>query len=75
MIRVDARVARALAHLKSPELTPFVEFLAAQRQTVLESMAQSNAEQMIYRLQGEAALLKEVLELIETADTLVAKLK
>jgi hypothetical protein len=75
MIRVDARVARALAHLNNPEMKPLVDFLKAQRLDVLEQLTKAATDVQIYRLQGEAELLREFLELIEGAEALLSKLK
>ena len=75
MVRIDVRAARAFAHLKAPEFIPLVEYLKAQRQDALEQLGTSNSEQQIYRLQGEAVILKELLGHIENAEALLAKLK
>ena len=75
MIRVDARVARALAHLNNPEMKPLVDFLRAQRLDVLEQLTKASTEQQIYRLQGEAGTIGELLGLIEGAEALLLKLK
>lgn len=75
MVRVDERAARAFAHLRAPEFSPLVDYLKARRQDALEQLAQVNLDVQIYRLQGEAVVLKDILGYIEGAEALLAKLK
>lgn len=75
MVRLDERTARAFAQLKNPALAPIVEFWKAQRQETLEQLAQATTDLQMYRLQGEAAALKQMLEFAEKAESLSAKLK
>ena len=74
-MRVNERVARCFAHLRAEEFSPLVEFFRAERQEILERMAQIPDEKVIYRLQGEAVVLKDILGYIEGAEALIAKLK
>jgi len=74
-MRVSERVARCFAHLRAEEFSPLVEFFRAERQEILERMAQVPDEKIIYRLQGEAAKLKDFLDYVEGAEALIAKMK
>lgn len=74
-MRVNEHIVRCFAHLRAPEFTHLVEFFRAERQEILEKLAQVTDEKLVYRLQGEAAKLKEILEYIEGAEALIAKMK
>jgi hypothetical protein len=74
-VRVNEQIARCFSHLRAPEFTHLVEFFRAERQETLEKLAQVTDEKLVYRLQGEAAKLKEILEYIESAEALIAKMK
>jgi hypothetical protein len=56
-------------------MKPLVDFLKAQRLDVLEQLTKAATDVQIYRLQGEAELLREFLELVEGAEALLLKLK
>lgn len=73
MVRVDERVARCLALMRSPEMQPMIEFLKARRQETLERLGDVQGEEMKSRLQGRNLELKEILEMVEQAETLFAK--
>ena len=73
MVRVDERVARCLALLRSPEMQPLIEFLKARRQETLERLGDVQGEEMKSRLQGRNLELKELLEMVEQAEMLYAK--
>lgn len=75
MVRIDERVARVMAQLRSPAMAPFLDYLRAQRQETLEQLTQAGTDTQVYRLQGEAGLLKHLLESIEKAEALLQKLK
>ena len=72
-IRVDERVARCLALMRTPEMQPFVEFLKSRRQETLERLGEATGEEMKSRLQGRNLELKEILEMVDQAETLIAK--
>jgi hypothetical protein len=74
-MRIDERIARCFSWLRSTEYDPLKEYLRAERQGVLEQMAQVQDEKVIYRLQGEAVALKRFLDNIENAEALITKLK
>lgn len=74
-MRIDERIARCFALLRGPEFIPLLEYLRAERHESLEMMAQVADPEKIYRLQGEAGKLKELLGYIESSETLIAKLK
>jgi hypothetical protein len=56
-------------------MAPFTEYLKNQRLEKLEQLTTATSEQQIYRLQGEAGLIKELLALITGAEALLLKLK
>ena len=74
-MRIDERVARCLTHLRASEFDHFREYLKAKRQEALERMAVAQDEKMIFKLQGEASMLAELMDNIEGADALLAKIK
>jgi len=74
-VRITEQVARSFAYLRGPEFIHLVEFFRAERQEILEKLTQVTDEKLIYRLQGEAGKLKEILEYIEGAEALIAKMK
>lgn len=74
-MRIDERVARCLTLLRASEFDHFREYLRAKRQGSLEKMAVTTDEKMIFRLQGEAGMLDELLSHIEGAEALIAKLR
>lgn len=73
MVRIDERVARGFSLLRSEEFKPLVEFLKARRMDTLESLGVEQNEGMKSRLQGRNLELKEILEFIEDAGSLLAK--
>lgn len=73
MVRVDDRVARCFALLRSQEMQPLVEFLKERRQETLERLGEATGEEMKSRLQGRQLELKEILEMVEQGETLFAK--
>lgn len=75
MVRIDERTARAAAQLRNPAMAPYLDYLRTRRQEALEQLTQVSTEQQVYRLQGEAGLLKHLLELVEGAEVLLQKLK
>jgi hypothetical protein len=74
-MRIDERIARCFSQLRAQEFQPLVEYLKAERNETLEALTQVQDQNTIYRLQGKAVLLKDLLEYVEGADALVAKLK
>lgn len=73
MVRVDERVARCLSLLRSPELKPLLEFWKARQQETLARLVDTQDKDQMVRLQGRAIELKELLELVEQGDVLLAK--
>ena len=73
MVRVDERVARCLALLRSPEMQPLIEFLKNRRQETLERLGDVQGEELKSRLQGRNLELKEILEMVDQAEMLYAK--
>ena len=74
-MRIDERVARCLTLLRASEFDSLRGYLKAKRQEALERMAVAQDEKMIYKLQGEASMLLELLDNIEGAEALLAKIK
>lgn len=73
MVRVNERVARCFALLRSPEFRSLVEFLQERRQETLERLGEASGEEMKCRLQGRQAEIKEILEFIEQGEALLNK--
>lgn len=67
-------MAAALQRMKAPDLAPFSELLEMVRQQSLEHMAAVSDEVQFRRLQGRVGLAKELLELMDNASELTAKL-
>ena len=74
-MRLDERVARCLTHLRASEFDHLREYFKAKRQEALERMAVAQDEKIIYKLQGEASMLLELLDNIEGAEALLTKIK
>ena len=74
-MRIDERVARCLALLRNPEFKPLIEYLEARQQETLARLVDSHDKDMMVRLQGRAVELKEILELVQKGDTLLAKIR
>lgn len=74
-MRIDERVARCLTQLRASEFDHLREYLRAKRQGALEKMAISQDEKMIFKLQGEASMLLELLDNIAGAEALLTKIK
>jgi len=74
VVRIDERVARCLGHLRSEEFAPLLEWLRNCQADSLDKLTAADGNQ-IYRLQGEAGVLKEFLELVGRSGELVEKLR
>lgn len=74
-MRIDERVARCLTHLRAQEFEPLLAYFKSKRLETLENMAQTSDEKLIFKFQGEAKMLKELIDNIEGAENLIAKLK
>lgn len=75
MAQFDERVARCFGNLRATEFTPLLEYLKAERQAALELLIKVIDVEQIYRLQGRVVALGEILQKVEGADALIAKLK
>lgn len=74
-MRIDERIARCFSQLRVQEFQPLVEYLRAERHETLEQLTQVQEQNMLYRLQGKAGMLKDLLGHIEEAEALIARLK
>ena len=74
MLRLDERVARCLQRLQAEEFAPLVTWLRESRQGTLEQLVGTVQTEHIYRLQGEAAILEDLLSNIKNSNELVTKL-
>ena len=74
MQRLDERVARCFQRLQSEEFGPLVEWLRDSRNGTLEQLVGTIQQEHIYRLQGEAAILADLLAHIKNSNELVTKL-
>lgn len=73
MGQVNQFIATAFLHLKAPQFDPVRGHLASVYQEALEAMAEIKDEDQWRKLQGRAQLAKELLDLVESSDELVAK--
>lgn len=73
MARVDERVARCFALLRSQEFKPLLEFLQARQQETHARLVDAFDKDQMVRLQGRAQEIKEILDLVEKGDALLAK--
>ena len=74
MVRLDERVARCFQRLQAEEFSLLVEYLKDSRTGVLEDLAKTVQTEQIYRLQGEAGVLGDLLSHIKNSNELVTKL-
>ena len=74
MQRLDEKVVRCLQRLQSEEFAPLVDFLRESRKGTLEQLAEVEKIELIYRLQGEAGVLGEILDHIKNSNQLITKL-
>jgi hypothetical protein len=73
-VKLDEKVVRCFSHLRAPEFIALVEYLKATRQEALEKMAQVVDTDKIYRLQGQVGAIGEILQLVEGAENIMAKM-
>lgn len=74
MLRLDERVARCFQRLQAEEFEPLVEYLRESRNGTLEQLVGTVQQEHIYRLQGEAGVLGDLLSHIKNSNELVTKL-
>ncbi len=74
MQRIDERVARCLQRLQAEEFSPLVEWLRESRKSTQDQLVEVEKLEQIYRLQGEAGVLGEILSRIKGSNELVTKL-
>ena len=74
MSRLTLPIATAFLHLKAPSFDPVRDQLSEVYRKALEDMSVVGDENQWRKLQGRAALAKELLDLVESSDELVTKL-
>ena len=74
MPRLDEQVVRCLQHLRAPEFAPLIAYLEESRKGTLEQLVQVVQIEQIYRLQGEAGILGDLLSHIKNSSELITKL-
>jgi len=74
VLRLDEQVARCFQRLQAKEFEPLVQFLKESREGTLEQLVGVLQTEQIYRLQGEAAVLADLLGHIKNSNELVTKL-
>lgn len=74
-MKIDERIARCFSHLRAQEFEPLRAYFKNKRLETLENLAQTTDEKLIFRLQGEAGMLGELISHIEKSEILIAKLK
>ena len=75
MANVDISTARALSKLRAPELAPFISWLQGVHQKAAGDCAAVADVDTWRKLQGRAALAKELLDLVASADEIAAKIE
>lgn len=74
MLRLDEQVARCFQRLQAKEFEPLVQFLKESREGTLEQLVGAVQNEHIFRLQGEAGVLADLLAHIKNSNELVTKL-
>ena len=74
MVRLDEHVVRCLQRLQANEFAPLIAYLEESRKGTLEQLVVVAQKEHIYRLQGEAAVLGDLLSHIKNSNELVTKL-
>lgn len=74
MVRLDEPVVRCLQRLQANEFAPLVAYLEESRKGTLEQLVVVAQKEQIYRLQGEAAMLGDLLSHIKNSNELITKL-
>lgn len=74
MQRLDEHVVRCLQRLQAEEFAPLVNWLRESRNGTLNKLAEIEKLEQVYRLQGEAGVLKELLDNIKGSNELITKL-
>lgn len=74
MLRLDEQVARCFQRLQAKEFEPLVQYLKESREGTLETLTGLAQIEQIYRLQGEAGVLADLLGHIKNSNELVTKL-
>jgi hypothetical protein len=74
VLRLDEQVARCFQRLQAEEFAPLVEYLKESRLGTLEQLVGAVQQEQIYRLQGEAGVLGNLLSHIKNSNELVTKL-
>jgi hypothetical protein len=73
VVRVNHQIAKCLTVLRNPEMQPLLNFLRARQQETFERLVDTQDKDQMVRLQGRAVELKEILELVEQSESLLAK--
>lgn len=74
MLRLDEQVARCFQRLQAKEFEPLVAFLKESREGTLEQLVGAVQQEHIFRLQGEAGVLADLLGHVKNSNELVTKL-
>ena len=74
MAKVTLPVATAFMRLRAPELAPIVAHLEAELSEAREQASLLADDLQLRRAQGRAQLAKELLDLIDNAQAIAAKL-
>ena len=74
-MKLDEKVIRCFSQLRSPEMQPLTEYLKGVKAETLEKLSQVGDVEQVYRLQGKVGAIRELLELVETSEDVIAKMK
>lgn len=74
MQRLDEQVVRCLQRLRAEEFAPLIAYFEESRKGTLEQLVAVVQKEQIYRLQGEAVVLGELISHIKNSNELIVKL-
>ena len=74
LVRADEKVAQCLMKLKGPEFAPLLDWLKQSLYRTTEDLVSLSGTEVIYRSQGAAKDLKELIKVIEDSSALARKL-
>lgn len=73
-MKPDERTLYVLTRLRAPDFKPYLEWLAASRSEVIETLVKAKDPEYKARLSGKAELYKEMMDAVETSPDVLKKL-
>lgn len=74
-VKLDERIARSFNQLRGEQFSPLMDYLKAVRTETLETLSVATDEKTLYRAQGKAIFLKDLIDNVDNAEILIGKLK